>query len=358
MPALPFRAKGLVRGQASWVRGQGFGAMKFVVEQFEAAWWLPSPHGQTIGGRLLRRMRPPVFRRERLDTPDGDFLDLDIPPEPAAHSPVVVLFHGLEGSARRGYAINTYRELFQHGIAAIGVNFRSCSGELNRTARFYHSGETGDIRFVVEHVRAKYPGRALGAIGFSLGGNALLKYLGEEGSRAAIDCAVAVSVPYDLGAGARLLDASFMGRFYSRIFIKSLILKAEAKASLLADQCELERVRRARSFWEFDDAATAPLHGFAGADDYYQRSSSAQFVQHIRRPTLLLHAEDDPFVPIAALPHDAIAANPCVTAAVSKKGGHVGFIGGTPWKPVFWCEREAARFFATAWGTPLARRET
>src|SRR5688572_10832489 len=121
---------------------------------------------------------------------------------------MVVLFHGLEGSARRGYAINTYRELFQRGIAAIGVNFRSCSGELNRTARFYHSGETGDIRFVLEHLRANYPGRPLGAIGFSLGGNALLKYLGEEGSQAAVDCAVAVSVPYDLGAGAALLDAN------------------------------------------------------------------------------------------------------------------------------------------------------
>src|SRR5688572_4433359 len=262
---------------------------------------------------------------------------------------MVVLFHGLEGSARRGYAINTYNELHTRGIAAIGVNFRSCSGELNRTARFYHSGETDDIRLVLDSVRTRYPGRGLAAVGFSLGGNALLKYLGEEGERAVLACAVAISVPYDLGAGARLLDSNVMGRFYSRIFIKSLIQKTEAKAALLADRCELDRVRAARSFWEFDDAATAPLHGFAGADDYYARSSSAQFVEHIRRPTLLLHAEDDPFVPPSALPHHGIANNPMITAGITKKGGHVGFIGGAPWKPEFWCERQAALYVATQW---------
>ncbi|MEX2281450.1 MAG: alpha/beta fold hydrolase [Gemmatimonadota bacterium] len=325
----------------------GFGeSTSFRAEPFKAAFWLPSPHGQTIGGRLLRRARPPVFERWRLDTTDGDFLDLDIPPSPAPTPPLVVLFHGLEGSARRGYAINTYNELYTRGIAAIGVNFRSCSGELNRTARFYHSGETGDIRFVLDSVRTRYPGRGLGAVGFSLGGNALLKYLGEEGERAVLDCAVAISVPYDLGAGARLLDSNVMGRFYSRIFIKSLIQKTEGKAALLADRCELDRVRAARSFWEFDDAATAPLHGFAGADDYYARSSSAQFIERIRRPTLLLHAQDDPFVPPDAVPHHAIAGNPLITAEITAQGGHVGFIGGTPWKPVFWCERQSAVFLA------------
>ena len=295
---------------------------------------------------MLRRPRPPAFERVRLNTADGDFLDLDLPPAPHGDAPLVVLFHGLEGSARRGYAINTYNELYARGIAAVGVNFRSCSGEVNRAARFYHSGETDDIRFVLDHLTERFAGRRLGAVGFSLGGNALLKYLGEEGDAARVACAVAVSVPFDLGAGARLLEQSAAGRFYSRIFIKSLLLKAEAKATLLAERCDLERVRRARTFYEFDDAATAPLHGFAGADDYYARSSSNQFVARIRRPTLLMHALDDPFLPPGSIPRAAIASNPCLTAVITAKGGHVGFIGGSPWAPTFWAEQQAARFLA------------
>jgi uncharacterized protein len=319
---------------------------RFIAEPFHQARWLPSPHGQTLGGRLLRRSRSPELRRLRLDTPDGDFLDLDLPSEPAPNAPLVVLFHGLEGSARRGYALNTYRELFDRGIGAVGVNFRSCSGENNRKARFYHSGETDDIRFVLEYVAGHYPGRRIGAIGFSLGGNALLKYLGEEGESARPECAVAVSVPYDLGGGARLLESTPMGRFYSRHFIKSLILKAEAKAALLPDGCDLDRIRKATTFYEFDDAATAPLHGFRNADDYYARSSSAQFIDRIRRPTLLIHARDDPFVPFNAVPVNAARTNPLVQVEVTRKGGHVGFIGGWPWALDFWVERQAARYFA------------
>jgi predicted alpha/beta-fold hydrolase len=321
----------------------------FEIEPFRAAQWLSSPHGQTVAGRLLRRPGVPAFERIRLDTPDGDFLDLDFPPQPTGRAPLVVLLHGLEGSARRGYAINTYNELLARGIGALGVNFRSCSGELNRKARFYHSGETGDLRLVLDYVRARCPERPLGAVGFSLGGNALLKYLGEEGTRAQLECAVAVSVPYDLRAGARLLEASVMGRFYSRVFIKSLIVKAEAKVHLLADQCDLERVKRARTFYEFDDAATAPLHGFAGADDYYARSSSGPFVPLIRRPTLLLHAEDDPFVPATAIPRAAFGQNACIRSVITRQGGHVGFLGGLPWAPYFWAERQIARFFAWFW---------
>ncbi|HSL72373.1 MAG TPA: alpha/beta fold hydrolase, partial [Longimicrobiales bacterium] len=318
-------------------------------------WWLSSPHGQTIAGRLLRRPHPPAFQRIRLDTPDGDFLDLDVPPPPRENAPIVVLFHGLEGSARRGYAINTYRELFARGIAAIGVNFRSCSGEPNRTARFYHSGETGDLHLALDYVATRFPGTPIGAVGFSLGGNALLKYLGEMGESAIVTCAVAISVPYDLAAGARQLESSAMGRFYSRHFIRSLIAKAEMKAGLLADKCELERVRRARTFYEFDDAATAPLHGFASADDYYMRSSSGPYIDRIRRPVLLVHAEDDPFVPPEAVPRARIDANPWVKAAITRAGGHVGFIAGPPWAPRFWVERQAARFLAAQFANPGSR---
>jgi predicted alpha/beta-fold hydrolase len=323
------------------------GRLGFRVEPYRPAVWLPSPHGQTIAGRYLRRRRPPEFERVRVDTPDGDFLDLDFAVGPNSDGPCVILFHGLEGSARRGYAINTYLELRDRGITSVGVNFRSCSGELNRNARFYHSGETEDIGFAIDCVRKRWPGRPVGAIGFSLGGNALLKFLGETGDASPLDCAVAVSVPYDLGAGARLLDSNPMGRFYSRHFVKSLTVKAEAKIALLQDTCDFDRIRAARSFFEFDDAVTAPLHGFAGANDYYTRSSSAQFIERIRRPVLLLHAQDDPFVPFAAVPQ---RNTEFVTVGITETGGHVGFIEGWPWSPGFWAERQAARFFASCFG--------
>lgn len=315
---------------------------------FDAPWWLRGRHAQTVAGRLLRRHGQVEFTRERIDTPDGDFLDLDFTPEPRPGAPVVLLMHGLEGSARRGYALNTYAALARRGVRGIGLNFRSCSGEPNRMGRLYHSGDTDDIRHVLALVRERFGGVARGAIGFSLGGNALLKYLGEEGesARETVTAAVAVSVPYDLGAGALALEQSFMGRFYTRLFLRSLTDKATSKADLLPDRCDLERIRRARTFREFDDAATAPIHGFADADDYYTRSSSARFLGRVRVPTLLIHADDDPFLPAAALPHEAIAANPCLSTAFTPNGGHVGFVRGTPWSPRFWAEERAARFLA------------
>jgi len=321
---------------------------EFRTEPFVPARWLRGRHAQTIGGRVLRRERPLPFRRERVETPDGDFVDLDFPElGVGAAAPMVVLLHGLEGFARRGYALNVYRELAARGVAAVGLNFRSCSGEPNRKARFYHSGDTGDIRHVLKLLAARWPERHLGAVGFSLGGNALLKYLGEEGAAALVSAAAAVSVPYDLGAGADLLERNRMGRWYTGMFIKTLIDKAEAKGPLMhAAGIDLERVRRARTFREFDDAATAPLHGFAGAADYYRRSSSAGFVSRIRVPTLLLQADDDPFLPPEAFPWEAVRANPWVQAVLTSGGGHVGFIGGSAFRPVFWAERQAARFLA------------
>ena len=322
---------------------------KFNVRPFRPSRWLPGAHAQTIAGRYLRRFGEPPFRRERIELPDGDFVDLDHVPGPGDDTPIVLLMHGLEGSARRGYAINTYHELAQRGVRAIGLNFRSCSGELNRAPRFYHSGDTGDIAFVLELLASRYPHVPRGAIGFSLGGNALLKFLGERGddARSLVSAAVAVSVPYDLGAGADALDASFMGRLYTRVFVRSLIAKADGKGDALAAVCDTQRIRAARSFREFDDAATAPLHGFDGAADYYERSSSRGFVEHIRVPTLLVHAEDDPFLPPEHFPHEAVARNPSLQSIVTAHGGHVGFIEGPPWAPRFWVEETAAGFLAS-----------
>jgi uncharacterized protein len=320
----------------------------FEIPEFEAPYWLPSPHAQTVAGRFLRPKHTLPLTRVRITTPDDDFLDLDFAPQVAPDSPIVLLLHGLEGSAERGYAFAMYNELAKRGVSSVGLNFRSCSGEPNLTARFYHSGETEDIRFVVEELRRRFPHVPIGAIGFSLGGNALLKYLGEEADagRQPVAAAAAVSVPYDLAAGGEYLAHTALGRMYTRVFVKPLIEKMEQKAHLLPANCDLERARKARSFREFDDAVTAPLHGFADALDYYTRSSSAQFIPRIRVPTLLLHAEDDPFLPPSAIPREAMAQNPMVTASIQKTGGHVGFICGTPRAPVFWAESNAARFIA------------
>jgi uncharacterized protein len=327
------------------------GATGFEPRPFRAAPWLPGAHAQTAAGRLLRRPRVPAFERERWRTPDGDFVDLDFAPfDGPASAPVVLLLHGLEGSARRGYAIHTYDALARCGIRGVGLNFRSCSGEPNQTARFYHSGETEDVRFAIERLRLRHPGATLGAVGFSLGGNALIKYLAEEAGagRARVSAAVAISVPYDLAAGARHLDATAMGRFYTRLFVRSLVAKVESKAVLLAGRCDIERIRAARTFREFDDAATAPLHGFDSAADYYARCSSRNFVAAVRTPTLLIHAADDPFMPPGTFPAAAVMANPCVTAVVTERGGHVGFVTGRPWRPRFWAEEQAARFLTNA----------
>lgn len=227
----------------------------------------------------------------------------------------------------------------------MGLNFRSCSGALNRTPRLYHSGETGDLRYVLELLRRRFPGRLLGAVGFSLGGNILLKYLGEEGSATPLAAAVAISVPFDLAAGARRLERGF-SRAYRRYLVGKLKRKTLAKAALLDGRVDLERVRRSRTFEEFDDAATAPLHGFAGARDYYARCSSNQFLTAVRVPTLLIQAQDDPFLPHSEIPRAAVAGNALLAAEFPRRGGHVGFVSGPPWAPRFWAEGRAAEFLA------------
>jgi uncharacterized protein len=314
---------------------------------FRPAWWLRGAHAQTIGGRLLRGSAPLPLRRERLETPDGDFLDLDFGTEPAdAAAPVVVVLHGLEGGTSSGYMRQTFLELARAGLRGVGVNFRSCGGELNRSARFYHAGETEDLAFVLQRLAERFPGSRMGAIGFSLGGNVLLKYLGERGeeARGTLTAAAAVSVPFDLSAGADRLESGPMSRVYTAYFMRRLLHKSRLKAELLAERCDTARVLRARTLREFDDAATAPLHGFRSADDYYARSSSAGFLEGVRVPTLLLQAADDPFLAPGAIPRDAIERNPALTAAISPRGGHVGFVSGPPWAPVFWAEREAVAF--------------
>jgi uncharacterized protein len=329
--------------------------------EFRAPWWLHSPHVQTVAGKILRRAPATRLWRERWQTPDGDFLDLDFAFDPqraanAAASPICLVLHGLEGSARRPYALLTYHALARRNVRAVGLNFRGCSGEPNRLPRFYHSGDTDDARLVLERLHARWPAAPLGAIGFSLGGNVLLKLAGEmaDAEPGLPQAAIGISVPFDLAAGARALEHGTMSRLYSYYFLHSLRGKLRAKANALAGHLDLERALAARTMREFDDAATAPLHGFADAADYYRRSSSAAFLARIRVPTLLLQAEDDPFQPRDALPRQAFAQNASIEARVARHGGHVGFVTGPPWAPGFWAEEEAARFVAAQLGGSAA----
>lgn len=323
----------------------------FTPRPYVPAWWLPGAHAQTVTGRYLRPKTGVHYRRERIDTPDGDFVDLDFAflpgaREPGGDAPVALVVHGLEGSTNSGYVRETCRRLWDRGIRAVALNFRSCSGEPNRLARFYHAGDTGDVAHVLDLLAERNPGVPLAAVGFSLGANVLLKYLGERGETARVRAAAGVSIPFDLSAGADHLWSTPMGRVYTGIFVRSLQARFRQKQHLIGDACDAGRVLSARSFREFDDAATARLHGFTGVDDYYGRSSCAQFLPRIRVPTLVVHAEDDPFVPADAIPREALRANPCLTAAITTHGGHVGFIAGPPWRPAFWAEAEAARFLS------------
>jgi predicted alpha/beta-fold hydrolase len=322
------------------------------VRPFTPARWASSPHAQTLGARVLRSGTVPPLSRRRWDTPDDDFLDLDVGSVPGEERGVVLVIHGLEGSSRRRYVLSACRELLDRGIIPVALNLRGCSGEPNRRPRMYHSGETGDLAFVLGRLREAYPGRALGAWGFSLGGNALLKLLGElsDGGGALLDAAVAVSVPFDLAAGSAFLERSFMGGLYTRYFLRSLKRKVRVKAALLADVIDTDRALKARTLREFDDVATAPLHGFRSAEHYYGMASSGRYLEGVRVPTLVVHSVDDPFLPSEAIPRSALRANPSLRTQLTRRGGHVGFLEGTPLRPRFWAEAEGARFLAERLG--------
>jgi len=280
----------------------------------------------------------------RLETPDGDFLDLDVDPGPGP--PDVLVLHGLGGSSASGYVHQLLVELRARGLRGAALNFRSCSGEPNRTRRFYHAGATGDPRLVLERLVARRGGRPVGVAGFSLGGSVLLRLLEESGEavRRHVAAAVAISVPFDLSAGARRLEA-LPGRLYGATFLSALRTAVERKVRERGLDLPLEAARRARTLREFDEAVTAPIHGFDDADHYYRSASAGSALDRIRTPTLVLHALDDPFLPESAVPKAALAENPWITPVLTPRGGHVGFVeGAAPWAPDFWAERTAAAF--------------
>ena len=306
--------------------------------------WLPGGHAQTIWPLLIKGPLP-RYRRERWDTPDGDFIDLDwIDGKPGA--PCVALFHGLEGSSRSHYARRLMHAVQGRGWHGVVVHFRGCSGEPNRLPRAYHSGDSQEVDWVLRRLQAHaYP--ALFAAGVSLGGNALLKWLAEQGSLASsvIAAAAAVSAPLDLAAANMALSSGF-NMVYARHFLRTLIPAALARERRFPGRIDVRRARAARTLRDFDDAVTAPLHGFLGADDYYARSSAGPLLGAVRTPTLLLHAANDPFLPLAALPHRG-QLPAAATLEIHPQGGHAGFVhGALPGRIDWLAERLLAHFAA------------
>lgn len=309
---------------------------KLVRSQFQPAWWLGNPHLQTLWPYLFRYIKSPAYQNERLELPDGDFVDLCWIPNPSG--PIVIVIHGLEGSIDSPYASAIMAAIHKRGWRGVFMHFRGCSGTPNRLDRSYHSGDTGDIDFLLRTTRRRYPDVPLGIVGYSLGGNAMLKYLGTAGANANVSAAVAVSVPYLLHQSAARLSNG-LSRIYQYRLLRSLHDKVRRKFAGKSARFDLNKLSMLNTFYKFDDTITAPLHGFAGAEDYYKQSSSRQYLPEIRIPTLLLHALDDPFMTPETIPNEnELPEN--VTLELASKGGHVGFVGGQyPWRPEYWLEQ-------------------
>ena len=294
---------------------------------YAAPRWLPGGHLQTIYPSLFPPPAVPLAR-ERWETPDGDFIDVDFAGPPGA-SPLVVLFHGLEGGSDSHYA----RALAAHAVATgwrlAMPHWRGCSGEPNRKPRAYHSGDSEEADWVLRKLRRE-SGRPLLAIGVSLGGNVLLKWLGERGedAKAVVERAASVSAPIDLPAAGGALDRGLNRLVYTRMFLSTLKPKSLAKLEAFPDLYEGGRVRSALTFREFDDAFTAPVHGFRDVDHYWSSAASGPWLEHIRVPALLLNARNDPFLPEHALLAAVRNAAPCVVLEFPRTGGHAGFLSG------------------------------
>lgn len=288
---------------------------------FVPAWWLPGPHLQTLIPNLLPR-RGIGLSRQRLDLPDGDFLDLDW--GPPRSGPLVVLLHGLEGSSRSPYAAGLMHRLAGGGFQGIVLHFRGCSGEPNRLPRAYSAGETADIEQVVHHLHTRFPGRALAMIGVSLGGNALLRWLGEPATGHAVETAIAISVPFDLNRAAERMNRGF-SRVYQWHLVRRLRQSVARKLGHMAMPVTRAELRELRDFRAFDDAVTAPLHGYRDVNDYYARASCRPWLAGIRVQTLILHARNDPFMTPDAIPCADELSN-TVRLELTEGGGHVGFM--------------------------------
>ncbi|PCK31591.1 hydrolase [Pseudoalteromonas piscicida] len=307
--------------------------------EFKPAWWMRNRHAQTILPRFFRpRLDVPVSY-ETIETPDDDFLELAWAKNGNRSAPLVVVLHGLEGNINSFYAKGLLKSLVQNGFDAVLMHFRNCSREVNRQARAYHSGETSDLGFFIETLKARFPTRPLFAVGFSLGGNVLAKYLGETKTKSGLKAGVVVSAPYHLSSSCQVIRKSCF-KLYQKYLLDRMKKSFSRKLNTIQSQIKVDKqaLFAINDLWQFDDKITAPLHGFQGAEDYYAQASAQPYLKHITTPTLLIHAEDDPMLAAQAIPTPAQISAP-VTLAVSQRGGHVGFItGNNPLKPQFWLE--------------------
>ncbi|WP_342376041.1 hydrolase [Myxococcus stipitatus] len=314
-------------------------------EPFVPAPGLTNEHSQTIYANLVRSRQPPPLRRERRELPDGDFVDVDTFDGPSG-APHVVALHGLEGSSTAGYIAAILRGAKERGWGATALNFRSCSGEPNRLARTYHSGHIDDALGLLRDLRDKATG-PLFAVGFSLGANVLCRLLEDQGENAPVVAAAAISAPFDLDACCRKLDGpGALHWLYRERFLRTLKGKARAKLKRFPGAFDGRAMEASRTVRAFDHSVTAPLHGFHSAEHYYAESSAGPRLHAIRKPTLIISAEDDPMLESPVVPPEA-KDNPHLSIVETKHGGHVGFVAGTVHRPRFWAEEQALEFFAT-----------
>ncbi len=305
--------------------------MPVIESSFKPSAFFRNGHIQTLLPYLWSKRPGVPFERERLELSDGDFLDLDW--LRSGCDRLVILSHGLEGSTKSGYIHGMAESLRNAGCDVLAWNFRGCSGEPNRLLRYYHSGDSADLGFVVHHAAKHYQDIAL--IGFSMGGNMTMKYLGEAPPHPAVKMAVGISVPVDLGACAKALDQRWDNHLYIRRFLLSLIEKIIGKAQLFPGKLNVTGIHKIRTFQEFDDRYSAPIHGFIDAADYYRWANSLQFLHRIQVPTLIVNARNDPFLTPGSFPFDVAEKSPCLFLDAPESGGHVGFfqslINRRPW---------------------------
>ncbi|HEY6280411.1 MAG TPA: hydrolase [Burkholderiales bacterium] len=314
------------------------------LQVYRAPWWLPGGHLQTIYAAFLDRRYRVGYRRERWDTPDGDFIDVDwVDGEP--DKPLLVLFHGLEGGSRSHYALSLMQAVRKLNWRGVVVLFRGCSGEINRLPRAYHSGDSAEVSWILRRLKTQNAQSTIYAVGVSLGGNVLLKWLGEQGEEAGniVNAAATVSAPLDMLAAGDNLGQGF-NLFYTRAFLASMKEKFLEKLKRFPKLVDREAMLRSRTLRQFDDVVTAPLHGYKNTDDYWTRASSKPGMINIRVPTLLVNAKNDPFLPASALPLPA-EVSAAVTLDFPDTGGHAGFVSGAFPGHLDWLPRRILAFF-------------
>lgn len=310
---------------------------------FKPAWWLRSPHLQTLWPVLFKKRHKLELKNEQVELEDGDFIDLCWSKKTSGKS--VLVLHGLEGNINSHYINGILNRLEQSGYKPVLMHFRGCSGRVNRLARAYHSGETGDLAYIVEYINKVTGDYPHAAVGYSLGGNVLLKWLGETGEKNPLKKAVAVSVPFRLHDAAERLQHG-VSKIYRQHLLVALRKTYIEKFKILKSPLNVD-VTQLKSFWDYDDKVTAPLHGFSGAQEYYDKCSSRQFLKSINVPTRIIHSSDDPFMFKSTVPGEE-ELNNNIDFLLTKSGGHVGFVSGSSLlKTDYWSEDKIIEFISS-----------